>query len=139
MTARAQYDQLEWFGWDEFNHPDQMYLPFLLWIDKIRAVSEVPLIVTSDYRSPEANASTPGAFARSLHTQGRAIDVRWPVREDGKSDGVALAKIVAAVTSVRADSLEGLYELGLEANAPGGKHIHIGLFPEGRGPWMFVR
>lgn len=37
-----------------------------------------PIIVQSGYRSPGTNANTEGAAKNSLHTRGRALDIRMP-------------------------------------------------------------
>lgn len=125
-------DGMRHFELHEFKRPELMYVPFLYWIDQVRDEAGCQMIITSDGRPPEENANTPGAWPRSLHRIGRAIDIRYR-----KSD---LTAIVWAVTHVPTPVGEGGPELGLEVvNPPGGKHIHIGLRLPGEPAHVFVR
>lgn len=39
---------------------------------------DIPIIVTSGYRTPRTNAATEGAALNSMHVKGRAVDVHMP-------------------------------------------------------------
>lgn len=45
-------------------------------LEVIRAALGVPLKISSGYRSPERNASTPGAAKNSYHMKGMAADIK---------------------------------------------------------------
>lgn len=65
---------LKHFEPSEFKFPDLMDTTFLRWLDRVRELSGVPMIVTNDAR-PAGEMPT-GASAKSLHRRGRAVDIR---------------------------------------------------------------
>jgi hypothetical protein len=125
----SAFDALNHFAEGEFNDPDEMYQPFLMWLDRVRATAAVPFVVTSDFR----DHIPPGGFADSLHLKGRAIDFRWNQTAEER------AKIVQAVMTTPRPDGEGGFELGLEPGSPGGAHWHLGLFQTGRESRLFVK
>lgn len=50
----------------EFREPDKMGFEFMKWLDRVRTLANVPMIITSSYRTPEYNRSVGGA-ADSAH------------------------------------------------------------------------
>lgn len=126
----ALFDKLVYFHPREFNHPDLMYGPFLLWLDRIRHNAGIPINPTSDWR----DVVPPGGFDDSLHKVGRAIDFRWRGQTAEER-----ARIVIAVTTTPVPDGEGGFELGLEPGSPGGPHWHLGLLLPGREHRLFVK
>ena len=53
---------------------DKMNKSFLIKLDNLREACDVPLVITSSFRSKEYNKSIHGAKF-SMHLQGRAVDV----------------------------------------------------------------
>ena len=60
----------------EFDHPERMGYEFLHWLDRLRELAQVPIHITSSYRSPEHNAAVGGA-SDSAHTDTpcNAVDI----------------------------------------------------------------
>ena len=50
--------------------------PVLRFLDLCRAALGQPIEITSGWRCPAHNASTPGAAEKSLHLRGRAADIK---------------------------------------------------------------
>jgi hypothetical protein len=63
----ADWSEVKHFGPDEFRHPEKMGYEFVLWLDRVRELSGVPMTITSSYRDPEYNRSVGGA-KDSAHT-----------------------------------------------------------------------
>ncbi|KKL24240.1 hypothetical protein LCGC14_2417280, partial [marine sediment metagenome] len=57
----------------EFDHPEEMQPAFLLLLDNIRDIADIPFHITSDSRTPDENKRV-GGSATSLHMQGAAVD-----------------------------------------------------------------
>ncbi len=57
----ADWDEIHYFTAGEFNHPDKMGYEFMLWLDRVRASAACEMKPSSDWRSPEHNASVGGA------------------------------------------------------------------------------
>lgn len=68
------FPDLRHFAESEFDHADEMDEGFLRTLDAIRHVSEVPIRITSDFRTPEENEEI-GGFHDSPHMRGRAVDL----------------------------------------------------------------
>ena len=60
------YDELAFFNRSEFNSPDEMDYGFLRYLDKVRGMTGIPFVLTSDGRDPEHNARV-GGVETSLH------------------------------------------------------------------------
>jgi len=110
---------LKWFTRKEFKHPDKMDEDFLRWLDKVRDRADIPIIITSDYRDPEANLGAAGSSSASLHLQGLAVDFRLPGRA---RDLWKLAKAVFGLAEESRGSIE--FEL---VHSPRDKHVHLGV------------
>lgn len=130
------FRQLRWFKPHEFKHPFQLDHDFLWWLDLVRTMADVPFVITSDFRSHIPI----GGYSQSLHLVGRAVDIRYPWLGPGFTDGRKLAKITEAIVQTPSPVPGGGYEFGIEHGAPGGAHLHIGLYTEDRPePYIFVR
>lgn len=129
MATAEQFATLKHFTPDEFNHPERLHFPLLLLLDAIREELGAPLFVTSDFR----DYIPPGGASESLHMYGRAVDLRWPASAEVRF------RFVSVVMRLPTPPGDGGVELGLEAGALGGPHIHLGLWPAGHPPTLFVR
>ena len=75
------------FNYEEFDSPDdigsglpttdggKMDINFLHKLDEARAISDVPYIITSGYRTPEHNSKVGGRVGSS-HLKGVAVDIK---------------------------------------------------------------
>lgn len=127
MPTAAEWGSLAHFTPAEFHRPDRMWFPLLAWLDQVRARYGHELTITSDFR----DFVPIGGADDSLHLVGRAVDVRWPAtREDRWA-------LIEAVIATAAPDGCGI-ELGLEPGAPGGPHVHLGLWPTGHPSTLFV-
>lgn len=61
VMTDADWATLKHFTKDEFHHPEQMGVEFMLWLDTVREDAGVPMHVTSDYRSHDHNTEVGGA------------------------------------------------------------------------------
>lgn len=107
----------------EFHNFAHMSPEILTLLDDVREMCGVPLRLTSDYRSPAANAAASGSSPTSLHLLGRAVDFVPAVW-----DRETLFRIVAAVILCKKDAS---IELELVQGAAD-KHVHLGVFPDKR-------
>ena len=82
----ADWKKLKWFEPHEFRHPQMMGLEFMIWLDQVREDADVPMVITSDFRSKEYNASIGGA-TDSAHSDVpcNSIDVGKRPRKDDPS------------------------------------------------------
>lgn len=99
---------------------------FAKWLDVVRLYARVPLVLTSDARTPAENTAA-GGSPTSLHLLGRAVDIRWNFSNE------QLFKILDAVCDAgqgRGVELE-VVPTGAQA------HLHIGLFPDAHHPSSF--
>ena len=111
---------LRHFTAPEFRHPDLVDDAAAVWLDDIRQTYGAPLELTSDARTLQENAATPGSSPTSLHLIGRAFDLRWI------ADPVAFWRFVDAVfLTSGARPVELIFPYSV-AN----RHIHLGLYPE---------
>lgn len=95
-----------------------MDVAFLRWLDRVRAVSGVSMVVTNDAR-PAGEMPT-GAAAKSLHKRGRAVDLR--------SKGWTSAQkwqFVQAIIGLK-DAAPGKVELEL-VHSGTDQHWHLGV------------
>lgn len=114
--------KLRWFKWEEFKHPELMDLAFVSFVDDVRQEYGFPLHRTSDARTAEENASSPGSSITSRHLVGQAMDFKFPPTKHH------LWQFVAAVMRCqRAQPIE------LEiVHGPTDSHIHLAWLPAGR-------
>lgn len=61
------WEEIKYFKPSEFKNPEKMGYEFMLWLDDVRATAEVPMDITSSYRSPKYNREVDGA-KDSAHT-----------------------------------------------------------------------
>ena len=126
MATKEQVSTLLYFKWEEFHHPELCDMDFLRWLDVVRLYARVPLILTSDARTPAENAAA-GGSPTSLHLLGRAVDLHWNFSKE------QLFKLLDAVC----DAGQGRgVELEVVPTGPQA-HVHIGLFPDALHPSSF--
>ncbi len=121
---------LRHFAKSEFDHPRELQPAFLLLLDNIRDIADIPFYVTSDYRTPDENKRV-GGSSTSLHMQGAAVDFvvsPW--------NAAVLWKVVRAVALVEV-AYSVTFELKL-GHGPSNRHIHLGLQKSGAGELILV-
>lgn len=110
---------LRYFTSAEFKHPELVNAQCARWLDAIRGLSGIPLVITSDARTSAENAAASGSSPTSWHLKGRAFDLRMPVTNQ------ALFRLVRAVVVVM-----GTEPVELElVHGPTDQHVHLG-FPD---------
>lgn len=79
----ADWSQIRHFTPHEFEKPDVMGMEFMHWLDDVRGVANVPMTITSSYRSPAHNIDVGGA-QDSAHTDipCNAVDIGMRPRSD---------------------------------------------------------
>ena len=87
--------------------------------EAIRAEWEEPILIRSGYRTPQFNASLPGAAPASQHTEGRALDLAPP-------DGVTVYDFWTRIVEIA-----GRIGLGGIGYAPPsqGNYVHVDIRP----------
>lgn len=115
---------LKHFGRSEFSDPDNMHVPFLRWLDRVRERSGVPMTITSSYRPGD-----PG-----LHGRGMAVDVR------SKTLSAAQKWRLSAAIHALADDAPGKVEFEPVPGDCGGHkpHWHIGVDPRAAAQHEFI-
>tara|TARA_R110000851_G_C12819136_1_gene539387 strand:- start:38 stop:490 length:453 start_codon:yes stop_codon:yes gene_type:complete len=93
-------------------------------LDPLREELELPIRITSGYRSPEVNAAV-GGSRTSRHMTGLAADF--------KVRGMTARQLVDRIERLREDGIVDYDQAIAYAVAKGG-HVHIGLAPEGVTP-----
>lgn len=75
--------RLKHFTPSEFAFPDKMGAEFMVWLDEVRSLAGVPMVVTSSYRAPAYNKKVGGA-KDSAHTDVpcEAVDLGMRPRPD---------------------------------------------------------
>jgi uncharacterized protein YcbK (DUF882 family) len=63
----SDWSAIKHFKPNEFKDPSKMGFEFMLWLDKLRERANVPMRISSSYRSPEYNRQVGGA-KDSAHT-----------------------------------------------------------------------
>lgn len=69
-----------YFTPEEFRHPEKMGYDFMRLLLQVRKVAQVPMIITSDWRSHEDNAAIYGSARDSAHCDipCDCVDIRRP-------------------------------------------------------------
>ena len=93
----ADWRTIKYFLPTEFKDPTKMGYEFLHWLDQVREDADVPMIITSSYRSPDYNARVGGA-TNSAHTRVpcNAVDIGERPRPDDPSWNYSRFRIMAA-------------------------------------------
>lgn len=117
----------------EFRHPDKMGVEFMRWLDELRRVANVPITVTSSYRTRAHNARVGGA-ADSAHCDVpcNAVDIGERPRASDPNWNYTRWQIVQAAMAL------GCQRIGLYANGS----IHLDLTHDERPAprlWRVVR
>lgn len=115
------------FGMSEFKQPYKMGKEFVMWLDKVREMAGVPMHPSSDYRTPEHNASVGGA-KDSAHTDYpcEAVDIKMTPTPDDKNWNHARYRIITAALALGCTRI-GMYPNGslhldrTEGERPGGR------------------
>ena len=124
MASPSTWRSLRHFSPSEFIEPALMDDGLVYWLDDVRERAGIPLVVTSSYRSPDAN-SRAGGFGMSLHLSGCAVDVVTKSMREAGDVPADVFKIAAAVT---ASTCGRRREMIIERRS-GVWHVHLGLFP----------
>lgn len=120
---------LHHFALTEFRHPELVQNEAAVWLDDIREAAGFALTITSDARTQAENDAASGSSPTSLHLQGRAFDLRYPVTEE------QTWKLVDAIFLASGDRP---VELELVHSAID-KHVHIALLAADRQSRLEVR
>ena len=94
-----QWDVLQYFKAEEFDHPEELSYDLMVMVDAVRAISGVRLVPTSDYRPGDPLA----------HGRGVALDLSLPASKDRM-------RVVSAAIMVGFRRI-GIYD----------KHIHLDI------------
>ena len=97
----ADWLTLNHFKPGEFREPSRMGYEFMLWLDQLRSIVDMPMFVTSSHRSPVYNASVGGA-PDSAHTDTpcNAVDIgERPRPDDPNWNRTRFAIIKAAIAT----------------------------------------
>lgn len=84
---------MKYFKPSEFSDITKMDPELLRMLDECRERAGIPFRLNSTYRSPEYNATIPGASKNSAHTRGHAVDIIC-------TDSSARFKIIKAALEV---------------------------------------
>lgn len=111
MTDR-DWSNLKYFTPGEFKHPEKMGAEFMLWLDNLREVAGVPMVITSSYRSPAYNAAIGGA-QDSAHSDEpcNAVDIGRRPRKDDPNWNYTRYKIITAALRLGCTRI-GIYKDG---------------------------
>lgn len=93
----ADWAECPHFPPSEFKNPEKMGYEFMVWLEKVRVKANVPMTITSSYRSPAYNASVGGA-KDSAHTDTpcNAVDIGMRQRSDDPNWNFSRWQIVMA-------------------------------------------
>lgn len=92
---------LQNFKASEFKHPEKMGYEFMVWLDKVRTLANVPMFVSSSYRDPGHNKAVHGA-KDSAHSDipCNAVDIRMAPTADDPNWNLARYRIQAAAQAL---------------------------------------
>lgn len=133
-----------------YKFPDKLDPKFKEFYETIVAISGLDLPITSDWRSPEANAGASGSSSTSLHLSGRAVDLDTNRNDSKRFFIFAKAVFLASLVMDKRISLDVAMDLShprptdlcveLEmVNSDKDTHIHLGLDPKAPGGELIVR
>lgn len=132
MTA-ADWKTLEFFTPHEFANAGVMGYEFMRWLDQVRKAADVPMIITSSWRSKEHNEAVGGATdSAHIDIPCNAVDIGERPRPDDPSWNYTRYRIVQSAM------VHGCQRIG--SYADGSLHLDM---THGRRPyprmWRVVR
>lgn len=124
-----QLATLRHFTAAEFRHAPLVDYSCATFLDQLREAYGLPLVLTSDARTPAENAAASGSSPTSLHLAGRAFDLAWPGGEE--EVWRFLTAFFLALGWTPPEGRNRSVELELVHSATD-KHVHFGIFPNVR-------
>lgn len=108
----SDWADIPYFKPSEFKHPEKMGYEFMLWLVKVRQLADVPIHITSSYRSPAYNRLVGGA-ADSAHTDVpcNAVDIGERPRPSDPNWNYSRWQIIHAAEKLGCRR-EGMYQNG---------------------------
>ena len=96
----ADWLEIKHFKPIEFHHPEKMGYEFVKWVDELRAEAGVPIVITSDSRTPANNKAVGGA-SDSAHVDVpcNSIDIGMRPRKDDPNWNYSRFQIIS--TAIR--------------------------------------
>ena len=113
-------NDLVYFKKHEFQNADLMHIPFLRWLDRVRAKAGVPFTITNAARVAGTTEPVGSAGSKSLHRRGRAVDLYsrgWTAAQKWKVDD--------AIHTLASEA-PGMVEFEL-VYSPTDQHWHLGV------------
>ena len=97
-TMRPEdWAEIDFFLPSEFRSPAKMGYEFMRWLDRVRKAADVPMIISSSYRSPTHNESIGGAKnSAHMRVPCNAIDIVERPRADDPSWNYTRFRIMKA-------------------------------------------
>lgn len=129
MTA-MDWAVIKYFKPVEFRNPEKMGYEFMIWLDKFREKANVPMTITSSYRTPEYNKLVGGA-SDSAHTDipCEAVDIGMRPRQDDLNWNYTRFQLMTKAVEL------GCTRIGMYAN--GSLHFDLSKRPSPR-IWVVV-
>ena len=95
------WTRLRFFKAAEFSQPERMGYEFMRWLEQVRGFANVPMRITSSYRTPEHNVTVGGA-EDSAHcdTPCNAVDIGMDPRPDDPNWNESRYEIVRAAMTL---------------------------------------
>lgn len=128
--AKEDWGKVKYLKAREFANPDQMGFEFIMWLDRVRELAGVPIVVTSSYRTPEHNREVGGA-QDSAHTDVpcNAVDIGERPRPSDPNWNYSRFRIISAAIQL------GCRRLGMYANGS----LHLDMTEDARPAERFWR
>jgi hypothetical protein len=154
MTAAPVWEELRYFRREEFRHPEAMDPVFLRFLHRVREHYGDVMLLTSDGRTPAANAAAVGHSDTSLHLfnldvspprLARAVDFRIRYAAERYRIWEQVWHLDSAIRKAIDEGrnagfgveFEPVVNDGIRCPAcgvvgPSDRHFHLGLFPDQR-------